>query len=313
MVVDSHPRSGRGHICRSQIMAALLRESGVKVTEILIGTYDPVLTSAEAAFHMDELEIATEATGLWVLIDAYSFDDVILELFKLKKYKLMGFEALGINRRYFDVIIDPFYNHVKESDVKLLQGFEYQPIDPRLGLGTNCTSREIQNVLITFGAFDSMQLCEKTALAMIENNFGGQLSIAINPGISTSRQSQLRRMNEEFGVEIIFSGDDLVSFMPNYDFIIGSVGNSLIERCLLGIPSLSCAVNSYQKKALEFFVHRGCTIPFCRDSSSTDFWKIFTDTCKDPKLLDRLIRRGLSLGVARNQILIDKLKMMLSG
>ena len=103
-------------------------------------------------------------------------------------------------------------------------------------------TREVNNVLITFGGTDPNNFTEKVIDSILSTNYEGRINVILGLGYP-----DLERLISKYEsnplIQIYRNVSDISEFMFKADIIFTSAGRTMYEVCSLGVPTICICQN----------------------------------------------------------------------
>ncbi len=204
-----------------------------------------------------------ELENMNLLVDGYNFSDLDIRNW-CKKCKYMAF--IDDNDYLFDcanLVISTRMGVYKRNNNKqsLLQGEKYALISSEYikRIPSN-NANKVKNILITCGMRDSKNFTIHALKKLSENNFSGNVNIAIGSQAPYLQELSNFINNCEFSANILIDSNELYKLLLESAMVIGTGGVSLLERMSLGIPSVTIIAAENQRNQVLWSANIGATI-----------------------------------------------------
>jgi len=188
-----------------------------------------------------------------------NFDFILIDSFSLKKEIDLAFRRERINLIYFNdfesikyhqgILINPTISKIKsESNLDLLNlnGESYFPLD-NIFKGFKCKIRpDINNVTITFGGSDVLNLTSKI-LEFLISNFDFKIDVIIGPYYQKKHIEKIRDLsikNENILLWDSPKKQKIAKIFSKADVVISTGGQTLYELAYLGTPTIGIKTTS---------------------------------------------------------------------
>ena len=186
-------------------------------------------------------------SATWLVIDHYAWSASEHALLKPLAVKTLVIDDLCNRPLSADILVDSgshvnadYQPWLKSSNLRLL-GREYLPLRKnfRLLRTQNFSKADIQShVLISCGATDSVNhslaLLEIIAPILAQ----GRLRVSCVLAANAPHIQQLKDYcHSHRGAQLVVDPDDMASLIASTDFVMGTAGSGVWERCALGKPS----------------------------------------------------------------------------
>lgn len=147
----------------------------------------------------------------------------------------------------------------------------------------------IGSILISLGGAYNHQLCSRVVEQVKHCRRVRKITLVTGYGGKTY-ESILCSAMVGFPFEVYEFSNDLISLMEDADICIGAAGSSSLERCVLGVPSISIVIADNQKYIGEHLDKSGATRTLSLEQlMQTDQLTLLLDTMiEDPDILSRM-------------------------
>lgn len=218
---------------------------------------------------------------------------------KSRDYYLINFEDLGTGIELADLIFDPLYDD--GDDEKFFSGHQYYILKEEFYLHQpKIISNEVNNVLIQFGASDSLNLSQKVLDAVIDSGYNGRVNIILGSGYDNPE-----KLMEQYeimpNIQFYTNVSSISDFMISADIIFASGGNSIYQVCSLGVPCIILCENEKELSHIfgnsqEGFINMGLGSEVSHDEIKQQFINLFSDFERrqemNKKMLDIDLKHG---------------------
>ncbi len=208
-------------------------------------------------------ETPTEVENISMLIDGYKFSDSEIQSW-YKQCKFLAFiDDNSAAPIYVDLVISSCMDivHNKHKNQVILQGNKYALLAPEYAKKVNNNSvKEVSNILVSCGLRDSKNFTGQVLNALSENNFSGNVNVAIGSQAPYLQELLNSTSNYNFSVNIILDSNGLYNLLMQADMIIGAGGVSLLERMALGKPSVTIVAVENQRNQVVWCEDAGATV-----------------------------------------------------
>jgi len=271
--VDGDANLGLGHVMRCLTLANVFNQSGYEIlfisskVSVVIGQY--IENSNFKVQYISEGDTAEydakQCLGIikdlhvhMLVVDHYQIDECWEKLIRGKGIRLMVIDDLANRQHVCDILLDSSYGR-KECEYKPLTNPEcqyllasdYCLLRPEFKNSSAQAkikreqTKEIDNILINFGATDHKRLSIRCIDIIKRLNFEGGIHVLIS---STSKW--LKEFEEKCStatnIKLHVDAKNVATLMLNADLAIGSMGTSSWERCCLGLPTIGIVVADNQ-------------------------------------------------------------------
>lgn len=282
---DASAKTGGGHMGRCIALAQELGARGNLVefatrADDRLGT--SMLTRAEIPFRIldcnDDWQSDAKATretaqaSDWVVVDHYGLDDRWETQIKESGSKILVIDDLASRRHDCDILVDAGRAPGSDAYRDLLPPASAVLLGPRYSI-LRREFRERQrraprtrkkNILVFFGSVDGSELTIPVLEALDGVDHRASLNVHVVVTDANPRRRQVRQFE---GVIVHENVPSMATVLGDMDMAIGAAGLSMWERCRMGIPSLTIAVNDNQKPGLEIAASAGAIVPLALEDA----------------------------------------------
>ena len=276
---DASAKTGAGHMGRCIALAQELEARGNLVefatrTDDRLGT--SMLTRAEIPFHIldcnDDWRSDAKATreaaqaSDWVVVDHYGLDDRWETQIRKSGSKILVIDDLANRRHDCDILVDAgrapgsdAYRDLLPPASAVLFGPRYSILRREFRTQQRRASRtRKKNILVFFGSADGSELTIPVLEALDGVDCRASLNVHVVVTDANPRRRQIRQLE---GVIVHENVPNMAALLSGMDMAIGAAGLSMWERCRLGLPSLTIALNDNQRPGLEIAASAGAVVP----------------------------------------------------
>jgi len=182
--------------------------------------------------------------------------DYILMLKKLGVF-VVNFEDLGEGAEYADLVFNALYENTAPLEnqyfgyryVVLRQDFYYYPFKQ--------PSKDVNNILLTFGGVDQNNLTLKTLMAL--ENIGYDKEITVVLGLGYGFYDSLINFTKKtnLNIKIFKNVRSMAKLVYNSDIAVTSKGRTIYEIASLAVPCIAIAQNEREMRHLFAEVSKG--------------------------------------------------------
>ena len=284
---DASAKTGGGHIGRCIALAQELRARGNPV-EFATRADDrlgpSMLTHAEFPFRIldcnDDWQSDAKATremaqtSDWVVVDHYGLDDRWETQIKKSGSKILVIDDLANRRHDCDILVDVGRAPGSDAYRDLLSPASAVLLGPRYSIlrrefhawQRRAPQTQKKNILVFFGSADGSEL----TIPVLEALDGVDCRAFLNVHVVVTDANPKRQQVRQFeGVIVHENVPNMAAVLGGIDMAIGAAGVSMWERCRMGIPSLTIAVNDNQKPGLEIAASAGAVVPLALEDAQS--------------------------------------------
>lgn len=278
--VDASPGIGSGHVRRCLVLAEALAADGWRVAfACRAGTKEAVPSLARSAFacrvvsaERDGLaslhDLAAEGCDLLV-VDHYGLDARFERSCRSWAKTIMVIDDLADRPHACDILVDQTpgrqasdYAGLVPGNCTILAGSQFALLDPRFRQVRErlCAPGDnVRRVLVSFGGTDPAGATVRALEALGVAKLGVAVDVVM--GTATSDLGRIRQLAAELDppAAVHVSVDDMASLIAQADMAIGAGGVSSLERCCLGVPSITITIADNQRKLADELAQAGAT------------------------------------------------------
>lgn len=249
IVVNAYNEIGTGHIYRCLSIASKLvfhevlfllderRQLGVDLVQnrnYSFMTYDD---------EDDLLSILRQYSPDIVINDILDTTTEYMSMLKDEGYFVANFEDLGVGTDLADVVFDALYEH-DLSEVNIYTGHKYFILKDEFYFQTEkIVTKDVKNVLITFGGTDPNNFTEKVLGAVLSTNYDGRINVVVGLGYS-DLDGLISKYQTNPLIQFYKNVSNISEYMFNADIIFTSAGRTMYEICSIGVPTICLCQNS---------------------------------------------------------------------
>ena len=323
-IVDGDNEIGLGHIYRGIILADqiifnhnifFLINENKKIGIKKIKEYNyPIVTFKD---NKELFRILKEINPDIIINDILDTDKKYIIKLKKRKYFIINFEDLGEGAKYADVVINALYENSYPSK-NHYYGYKYVCLRDEFYIFSpkKEVSRNIRNILISFGGTDPNNLTIRT-LKALEKIYLKDISIKIILGLGYNQKEKLykyvdRLKKKRFIIDIKENVRNMAKEIRDADLVITSNGRTIYEVVGIGTPCISIAQN--EREARHLFVHKskgimylGLTYTVLEDDIASAIKRLIGNYELRKKMNKNLLKFDLKKGTDRVlRLIFDK-------
>ena len=246
------------------------------------GDWLPVSQNQDA---QETIDLIKDFNPAWVIVDHYALDSEWHSTIKRQGVNILVIDDLGDRNVSCDLLLDQNLGASPEkyfgkvpSHCKLLLGPDYgllrsefrewreKSIKGRLG-------RNMKYILITMGGVDAQNYTLRVLREIANSKRVKDFVFIVVIGELYPHKNSLYEFIETSRVKInvLSNVRNMAELMSKSDLCIGAAGVTSLERCCLGLPTISFAIANNQECVLEQLVKNECSIATSVKSILTDF------------------------------------------
>ncbi len=278
--VDASPGIGSGHVRRCLVLAEELAADGWRVAfACRAGTKEAAPSLARSAFTCGVLpadrdepaslhDLAPGGCDLLV-VDHYGLDAGFERSCRPWAKNILVIDDLADRPHDCDILVDQTpgrqaggYASLVPRTCTILAGSQFALLDPRFRQAREHLrepAEQVRRVLVSFGGTDPAGATLRALEALGVAKLGSAVDVVLgtaNDDIGRIRQLATQ-LNPPAAVHV--SVDDMASLIAQADLAIGAGGVSSLERCCLGVPSITITIAGNQHKLADELAQAGAT------------------------------------------------------
>ena len=211
----------------------------------------------------------------WLILDHYLIDHKWEECFSISGVKIMVIDDLANRKHLCNILLDcnlgktpESYHQLVPTKSRVLCGAKYSIVRDEFLLARNkslsirSNKKELRNILINIGASDPANLTEDVLKKLSSNKYIKQFSISVILSSISPHLDSISSVISDLGltVKIFHDVKNMSNILLEQDLVIGSVGVSAWERCVMGVPSISLVAANNQLDGAKALHNSGATI-----------------------------------------------------
>jgi UDP-2,4-diacetamido-2,4,6-trideoxy-beta-L-altropyranose hydrolase len=278
--VDASSSIGSGHVRRCLVLAEALAADGWHVAfACRAGTKEAVPALARSAFTYRV--VPADREGLRALhdlapggcdllvVDHYGLDANFERSCRAWAKQILVIDDLADRRHECDILVDQTpgrqandYADLVPGNCAVLAGSQFALLDPRFRQVREClgaSSDRVGRMLVSFGGTDPAGATLRVVEALAVAKLGAAVDIVL--GTASDDIGRIGELAAEFDppAKLHVAVDDMASLISQADMAIGAGGVSALERCCLGVPSVTITIADNQRKLADELARAGAT------------------------------------------------------
>lgn len=281
------------------------------------GAWLPVSQEVDAN---ESVEIIRDLKPSWTIVDHYAIDAIWHDIVSKVCSNLVVIDDLADRALKCKILIDQnygadqeFYKTKVNSDCTYLMGPAYallrnEFLNYRQLVVSQPPIDEIKKVLITFGGADPENFTTQVLNDLSNSKSAQKCQFIVIVGSNYPHLAELKRISKKsnLNIQIKFDVDNMAQVMAACDVCIGAAGTTALERCSVGLPTLTFVIAANQKKVAKMLAQAEITEITDINRLRTDFESLFSN--RGIKKLNKL--RQLSFDICDAQGASRVLAMM---
>lgn len=274
--VASHPRHGGGHLARTRVLAAALRDADLEPLFVL----DAGASQARATLEQQgfDCRFADQPTHAFA---GRAWAGCVLDGYDILRDEAIRWASTAPPMAVLDDFLSPPLGtalvingapHLSGSEVDgvpALLGPTFAMIDPRYAALPDRDRSGGGHVLVAFGRLDPGNLATMALTALL--SVKGVRVVTVVTSAGSEHLEAVRSALKSFGGagRLLLDTPDMVAPLQAADFVIGAGGVGLLERMAAGVASLTISIVDNQRLFVEGAVRRGGTVDGGTAASAT--------------------------------------------
>lgn len=252
------------------------------LTTLQHGDWLPVSQNQDA---QETIDFIKDFNPAWVIVDHYALDSEWHSMIKRQGGNILVIDDLGDRNLSCDLLLDQNLGANPEkylgkvpSYCKLLLGPDYgllrsefrewreKSIKGRLG-------GKMKYILITMGGVDEQNYTLRVLREIANSKRAKDFVFIVVIGELYPHANSLYEFVEtsRLKINVLLNIKNMAELMSKSDLCIGAAGATSLERCCLGLPTISFAIANNQKGVLEQLVKNECSLATSVESILKDF------------------------------------------
>ena len=208
----------------------------------------------------------------WLIVDHYAIDEHWeCRIKNTPGIKIMVIDGQAIRKHSCDLLLDPTFSTeplerwkgLVPQDCKMFVGLHHALLRPEFTEARSTMHRKaggVRRIFIGFGGVDKPNT-SATALDAIISLDKNDIHTDIVVGAANIHIKELQKKCREFkDVTLHIEATNIANLMSAADFAIGGGGGMLLERCYLGLPSITVSIAQNQTELCKAMDRLGASI-----------------------------------------------------
>ena len=178
-----------------------------------------------------------------VINDFLDTDQKYMTTLKNKGYFVVNFEDMGPGAKEANLVFNALYEGTDLNNENMYYGYKYYILkDEFYFQPKKIITKEVNNILITFGGTDPNNFTEKVLDSILSTNYKGKINVIL--GLGYKKFEEIITKYESYPlIQIYRNVSNISEFMFKADLIFTSAGRTMYEVCSLGIPTICLCQN----------------------------------------------------------------------
>lgn len=282
--LEANSQIGVGHVMRCRALATALIRHGYQCCFAMQQCPTLIADSLAARrIHLHTLsledsdaefeQLLTSQSCDWLVVDGYQFDFTWQQpLLPLVKHWVF-IDDLANRAFYAELLLDQTLdrqvldyqtlNHCPHG--RFLCGIDYALLDERILAARSAQTEPTplaKRIIVSFGASDDgrYSLPVLSALSALPEATDWQFSLAFNHPTVTEQAIAQQLQALGHNVTLYFQHPNMAEIWRSHDVAIGAGGSALIEKAVLGLPSLAFQIAANQQGQLQAYGEKAAII-----------------------------------------------------
>jgi len=261
----------------------------------------------------------------WMIVDHYALDELWHKKIRPHVKHIFVIDDLGDRLHDCDLLLDQNLGATKEKyrdsvskDCELLLGPEYALLRPEFvewrerSLERRRYSAEPKNILVSLGGVDAQNITTDVINELSKTSSLADAEVNVVLGVQSPHIKAIKMAAKKSILEIKVHVDSkrMAELMSQADFAIGASGSSSLERCTLGVPSLTFILADNQKTNAKMLDEMQASIVI---TSQTELASTIRRLSKKLSIFSRNAAKvldGLGLSRVVNKLVYNKVKVI---
>ena len=248
IVVNAYKEIGTGHVYRCLSIASklvlhdviFLLDEKHKLGIDIVSNYNYPFRVYDG--QNDLFDMLRQYSPDIVINDILDTTKEYVSVLKNNGYFVVNFEDIGEGVEIADVVFDALYEHeLHQNNVFtghkyyiLKDEFYFQP--PKL------ITKNVSNILVTFGGTDPNNFTEKVVDSILATNYEGRINVILGLGYD-ALDELISKYQTNQSVQIYGNVSNISEFMFKADVIFTSAGRTMYEIASVGVPTICLCQN----------------------------------------------------------------------
>lgn len=249
IVVNAYDEIGTGHVYRClsiasklifhEVLFLLAKEHQLGINIINNYNYPFKLYDGK-----DELlKLIDDYHPQIVINDFLDTNEKYMTTLKNNEYFVVNFEDIGPGSKKADLVFNALYEGADLNNNNSYYGYKYYILkDEFYFQPKKIITKNVDNILITFGGTDPNNFTEKVIDSILSTNYKGNINVILGLGYKNFEKI-ISKYESNPIVQIYRNVSNISEFMFKADIIFTSAGRTMYEICSIGVPTICLCQN----------------------------------------------------------------------
>ena len=249
IVVNAYDEIGTGHVYRClsiasklifhEVLFLLAKEHQLGINIINNYNYPFKLYNGK-----DELlKLIDDYHPQIVINDFLDTNEKYMTTLKNNEYFVVNFEDIGPGSKKADLVFNALYEGADLNNNNSYYGYKYYILkDEFYFQPKKIITKNVDNILITFGGTDPNNFTEKVIDSILSTNYKGNINVILGLGYKNFEKI-ISKYESNPIVQIYRNVSNISEFMFKADIIFTSAGRTMYEICSIGVPTICLCQN----------------------------------------------------------------------
>ena len=249
IVVNAYDEIGTGHVYRClsiasklifhEVLFLLAKEHQLGINIINNYNYPFKLYNGK-----DELlKLIDDYHPQIVINDFLDTNEKYMTTLKNNGYFVVNFEDIGPGSKKADLVFNALYEGADLNNNNSYYGYKYYILkDEFYFQPKKIITKNVDNILITFGGTDPNNFTEKVLDSILSTKYNGNINVILGLGYKNFEKI-ISKYESNPIVQIYRNVSNISEFMFKADIIFTSAGRTMYEICSIGVPTICLCQN----------------------------------------------------------------------
>ena len=178
-----------------------------------------------------------------VINDFLDTNEKYMTTLKNNEYFVVNFEDIGPGSKKADLVFNALYEGADLNNNNSYYGYKYYILkDEFYFQPKKIITKNVDNILITFGGTDPNNFTEKVIDSILSTNYKGNINVILGLGYKNFEKI-ISKYESTPIVQIYRNVSNISEFMFKADIIFTSAGRTMYEICSIGVPTICLCQN----------------------------------------------------------------------